>query len=562
MNSFERPSDSEQHPSNEMLSVLAREIESLRQDLSGQLNQDVRWLQGEKTRLMSDIDRLRQQREQLQGAQDRAQQERWARDFAQAIATELQAQLRDRLHQEALNRNSASEPAARALDGSDPPAVDLAAYRSLTLLDSTINQTFSTLQKDISSYQSSLSQQLSRMHSMESQAETVLEALLDRLMARGGVSAADRPTLDGGRVNGRSLEPAPMPSAPPPAVKPAPPPKAPSASRWKLGILFALLSSAAFSLQNVVIRVILFPSTLLGVVPVGGIISPSLGNSILILWLRMLVVVPLVALLGTQVYNLDEQPFWSEISRFLRANNPGAKLKVIGSGFFLFLSQTLAYIAFGGMAAGVVTTLILTYPIITLLLARVFFNESLTPFRLVVSLIVFLGVALIALPFGGAIEISTLSVVTALGSGISLALCVILAQMCFKYINPSSFTLVQFGVIFIFSGVFSLFFSSAPQGIEIMPGTGAVLLLSGILLGLTSLASYLFQNLGIRWAGAASFSIAANTGPVMTSLMAWALIGETLELPQAAGMLLVTAGVIALGFKRLQLERAKQRAQS
>ncbi|NJO20777.1 MAG: DMT family transporter, partial [Spirulinaceae cyanobacterium RM2_2_10] len=345
--------------------------------------------------------------------------------------------------------------------------------------------------------------------------------------------------------------------------RPRPPtalPKSPPLSRWKLGVIFALLSSASFSLQNVLVRVILFPSTLLGVFQVGGIISPSFGNSIFILWLRMLVVVPLVALLGTEIYDLNQQPFWSEITRFLRADNATAKLKVIGSGFFLFLSQTLAYVAFGGMAAGVVTTLILTYPIVTLLLARVFFQERLTPFRLIVSLVVFLGVALIALPFDSAIQFSTLSVVTALGSGISLAICVILAQMCFKYINPSAFTLVQFGVIFVFAGLFSLYFGNVPGGIQVQPGTFSLLLLAGIALGLTSLASYLFQNLGIRWAGAASFSIVANTGPVMTSLMAFLLIGETLQGTQLGGMLLVTAGVVALGVKRLSDERAKQRA--
>jgi len=552
MNSFERPADFESGPTPDMLGVLAREIEALRQDLSAQLSQDVRWLQGEKTRLMAEIDRLRQQREQLQDAQDRVQQERWARDFAQAIASELQSQLRDRLYQEAVTRTSPGS-SSYALGNGEPPAVDLAAYRSLTLLDSTINETFSTLQKDISSYQSSLSQQLSQMHSMESQAAAVLEAVLDRLMARAGITEG-LGNLQHPR-DSVALTP-PRPETPPPATPPTTPMAAPSASRWQLGILFALLSSAAFSLQNVAVRVILFPSTLLGAWSVGGIISPSFGNSIFILWLRMLVVVPLVALLGTHIYNLDDQPFWREVFQFIRSDNTSAKLKVIGSGFFLFLSQTLAYVAFGGMAAGVVTTLILTYPIITLLLARVFFQEELTPFRLMVSLIVFLGVALIALPFDSAIEFSTLSVVTALGSGLSLALCVILAQMCFKYINPAPFTLVQFSVILVFSSFFSLFFGTIPAGIQITPGTTALLLLAGILLGLTSLASYLFQNLGIRWAGAASFSIIANTGPVMTALMAFALIGETLEILQIAGMLLVTAGVVALGVQRLQSERS------
>lgn len=553
------------------LSALTHEIESLRQDISVQLDRDVRWLQGEKGRLMQEIDQLRRQHQNLQNnyqvtlsQQQIAQQQLWAKQLAQALATQFQEQLRTRLNG-SLATATPSSPNTPALEGYSDNL-----QRLLVSLDSTMSQTFATLQQDLNSYQSTLSQQLNRMYSIESQGEVILETLVNRLIERlqesdslktplpTAPNPASLPQVTLEKPEAQQIpqtQPAPSPSP----TKPKP--KAPAASQWRMGMIFALLASFAFSLQNVVTRIILFPSTLFSLVDVGGIVSSSLGNSIFILWLRMLVVVPLVSLLGTNGYQVDNQPFWQDIQKLFVSRDVKLKLIVLASGFFLFTSQTLAYIAFGNMAAGVVTTLILTYPIITIFLASVLFDDPLTPFRIIASLVVFLGIILIAIPFGDDIGFSTLGVFAGLGSGITLAVCVLFSQMAFRQINPVPFTLVQFGVIFVFSAVFSTIGSLVnPEFVEISPGTVSVLLLAGIILGITTLVSYLFQNLGIRFAGAASYSVVANTGPVITSILAFLLIGEVLSFIQLLGMLIVTAGVIALGVKRLRDETKAAKA--
>jgi len=552
--------DNHQPPgtTEKILEALTQEIESLRQDLSIQLNNDVQWLQGEKTRLMQEIERLRLQHQQLQAnyqesvsEQQLAQQQLWAKQLAQVLAAQLQQQLGERLNGD------------RSLS-SAPPALDshnANVQKILVSLDSTLNQTFKTLQQDLSSYQSTLSQQLSRMYSMESQGEAILEALVNRLVAQ--LQGTQPPPVRDRIAPPREI--APQPAVPPqekpiPKVEAKPLPKPKPASQLQLGLVFALLASIAFSLQNVITRIILSPNSLFGVWDVGNLISPGLGNSIFILWLRMLVVVPLVSLLGTNGYQLNEQPFWKDIQKFFTAKDSKLILTVLGSGFFLFLSQTLAYIAFGNLATGLVTALILTYPIVTIFLARLFFGDRLTVFRMVASAVVFSGVVLISTS-GGVGESSNLffGLSTALGSGITLAFCVIFTQIACKKINPVPFTLIQFGVIFIFSSLFSVFFgwfvpSTDPTAIRFDSNLLPSLLLAGIILGLTTLGSYLFQNIGIRMAGAALYAIIANTGPVITSLIAWLLIQETLKPIQILGMLVVTAGVVALGVKRLRDE--------
>jgi len=517
---------------------------------------------------MQEIDQLRRQHQSLQNnyqttlsQQQIAQQQLWAKQLAHALATQFQEQLMARLNGVAPSPNrSANSP---NLDGYSENV-----QRLLVSLDSTMSQTFATLQQDLTSYQSTLSQQLNRMYSIESQGEVILETLVNRLIERLQESDSIEAPLPSA-TNPASLpqvtleKPEPQPTPPPQPAPPSPSakPKAPPASQWRTGIIFALLASFAFSLQNVVTRIILLPSTLFGLVNIGGIVAPSLGNSIFILWLRMLVVVPLVSLLGTNGYQVDNQPFWLDVQKLFSRGDLKLKLIVLASGFFLFASQTLAYIAFGNMAAGVVTTLILTYPIITIFLASVLFNDRLTSFRIIASGVVFLGIVLIAIPFGAEINFSLVGILTGLGSGVALAICVIFSQMAFRQINPIPFTLVQFGVIFVFSSVFSLIGTIInPEFIEIPPGTFSILLLAGIVLGLTTLMSYLFQNLGIRFAGAASYSIVANTGPVMTSILAFLMIGEVLTFVQVLGMLIVTAGVIALGVKRLRDETQAAKA--
>ncbi|WP_083883526.1 EamA family transporter [Spirulina subsalsa] len=553
---------------DEALQALTREIEHLRQDISGQLNQDVRWLQSEKSRLIQEIEDLRaqyhhwqSQRQEALSHEQLAQQQLWAKQFAQLLTSELKERLK-------------ANPAALAASSAkgDP-------YANLTHLDSTLSQTFHTLQQDLNSYQSNLSQQLSRMHSMESQGEVILQAFIhqtfqaiqedlnsyqstisQQLNRMQHLERQGEAIVQGlvEQLGGLPLKPSPAPSSPqkaplspstPGASIPSTPPPA---QQIRIGIFFALLSCLAFGLQNIITRTILFKSTVLGVWEVGGIISPSLGNSILILWLRMMVVVPLVGAIGTNIYQIGAQPFWQDLGQLFSGKKNRLWRNVLGSAFFLFVSQTLAYIAFGNLETGVVTTLILTYPIITIFLSRVFFGDRLTSFTIGMSLVVFLGVIIIAFPFGATINLSYTGVFTALGSGLTLAFCVIFTKLCFKDINPAPFTLIQFFLILIFSGLGSLFFWQIVPDIGFDGALLPHLLIAAILLGLTTLGSYLFQNFGIHWAGAALFSVIANTGPVLTSILAFLLIGEGLNWQEIGGICLITGGVVALAFKRLR----------
>ena len=570
-----------------LLRSMTQDIENLRQNLVVQLSQDVERLQREKALLIEDIERLQTQRQQ-----QIVQQQQLVKQITPALANQLQELLRERINQLPVSP-SVSDRGTVPLDGSggagerqgsmplsrDTAATDYNenAYRLIASLDSTLRTTFKTLQQDLSSYQSSLSQQLGHMYSLEQQGEAILEALVSRLreeIQSESLVAKNPPVApptvpppsplprrerleypennhNNSTVPSSSAQPAAtMPLVPepePPAAIPKPPPRTQPASKVQLGFLLVLLSSLALSFLNIVITVILNKSRIFGVFELGGFISPSVGNSLLILWLRMLVVVPLMTGLTSILY----PNMWRDIKQFAQSNDKPLFLKVIGSGFFLFLSQVLIYMALGPISPGVAITIFFIYPIVTVLLAWLLFGDRPSSFRGIIIACVFLGVLLIMLPTGAA-KLSGLGVAAAAGSGIAFAIYVILTQMCAKKLHPIPFSWINFVIILGFSGLSLAGPLPESWRFEVDPEMWPSLIISSVILGAITLVSYLFNNIGISLIGAARASILGATGPALTALLALVVIQRALLPLQMFGMLLVTLGVAALSFERLR----------
>ncbi len=170
-----------------ILQTVGQDLKNLHQGLIVQLSQEVTRLQAEKSRLMSDIEKLQAYHRVLQSRQvetltqqQTAQQQLWAKQLAQILAVHLQAQITERL-------NQITVPSQQAISSAENPAALPAnghsdnAHRLLASLDTTFSNTFRTLQRELDSYQSSLSQQINRMHSLEQQGEAILEELISRL---------------------------------------------------------------------------------------------------------------------------------------------------------------------------------------------------------------------------------------------------------------------------------------------------------------------------------------------------------------------------------------------
>ncbi len=611
-----------------VLRLLGQDLESLRQQVTSHLSSDIDHLQAHKQRLMADIEALegdfetlQAQHRQLQSTyvealsqQQIAQQQAWAKRLAIALASHLQGRL----------ETAITNPAALQLTTAHQEALAPLAHASqaVVALDATLQNALASLQQDLTSYHSSLSQQINRMQTLEQQGEALLDALVARLSqqlqtqlippaARRNVHSASAPP-ENPRPSGSAPGPA-LPaayrgsqtsaSAPQPGASQRPPthnsphrtpragaqnadsqnattlPYGPAAqddaagitggdrittARLQAGLLMVVLSTLALSLHNVAVGVIGYGGQILGRMAVEGVLPLTIPNSLLLLWLRMVVVVPLLALVAPRLY-----PRVGDDLRQLFQNADRRPLvQVVASGGFLFLSQVLIYKAIADIGPGVAVTLLFMYPLITVPLAWFLFGDRPTPLRLVVMFAITIGIVFTALPriysdLSGS-GVSLWGVGAALLSSVAFALFLVSMQLSFKRLHPVSVSLLQFSTIFILTSLILIvgsFLGLDPGA----PSRPLSLYLGAAVLGLLTLLGYLFNNYGVKLLGASQASIVAASGPVVTAIMAYLITpGEksTLLFIQWMGVTLVTLGVISLSLERLASQRRQARRRS
>lgn len=317
-------------------------------------------------------------------------------------------------------------------------------------------------------------------------------------------------------------------------------------SKARLGLWLILISTLALSIHNVIVRITIGQSVnLFGLFSIGGLIQPTIGNSLLILWLRMLVVVPLMMGIAGWLYPLA----WQDLQRLILRRDRRPLFHIIGSGAFLFLSQVLIYIAIAQIGPGVAVTILFMYPLITVPLAWWLFHDRPTRSRIAVMSVILIGVVLVAVPSLGAAKIGG-GVITAVFSGMAFALYLILMQLGFRASHPVPVSVIQFLTVLVLSSI-SLSLPIA-LGVSILPDARIGFLGGGLILGVLTLVGYLTNNFGVRYLGAAQASIVASSGPVLTAVLAAFVIRTKLDWVQGVGILLVTIGVTALSLERMK----------
>ncbi|NET38674.1 MAG: EamA family transporter [Cyanothece sp. SIO1E1] len=557
------------------LKSITQDLRHLRQSLL----HDIKQLQTERSNLAHDIEVLKSEHQMLQANQQAslsrqqvAQQELWAKRLAQSLASHLQERLNRQMQQSGSNLATDRNLTRANLASSSaiaPHSPSENAHQLLTSLDSTLNTTLQSLKQDLNTYQSDLSQQVNRMHSLERQGEAILDALVERLSQHlqaqvTKTQANHLPPLadDSNRSEynqtaqisrqglyiqstvsnavstiSRDIATSKVDDALQPPTT-----AARGLAKSKQGLILILLSTIALSVHNVVVGLIGYGGNLFRQLPLPQLIEYSIPNALLVLALRMFVVVPLMALLAARLY----PPVWNDIKRFTKAGAMKPMLGVIGSGFFLFLSQVLVYTAIGQIGAGLAVTILFMYPLVTVPLAWFLFGDRPTKLRIGVMAAISAGIIFAALPklsLSG--DASVWGVGTAVLSGISFACYLVSMQISFRKLHPIPVSLIQFATIF----VLALFMLTLIGGADIEPLNWPGLLIGCVVLGVLTLIGYFLNNLGVRLMGAARASIVASSGPVLTAVLAFLITpGEitAFKSVQIFGIFLVTLGVAAL----------------
>jgi drug/metabolite transporter (DMT)-like permease len=544
------------NPAEEMLRTVSQELQSIKDNWLADINN----LRAEKSRLETEIEQMQSTQQLLKSQQPVGltqttqgdQQQVWAQQLAQILANHLQERLRQQLSQSTGEASPASATPGESSDNT---------YRILSSVDSTLNTTLKALQQDVSSYQSALSQQLGRMQTLEQQGEAILEALVSRLKNQLQTAPAPRPiTIDTPQpsVEATLLETGVVETT---SQSVAPPPPIiigrPTLNR---GFWLIVMSSLVLAFQNVVTKIILVkkPVFLLG--SLGGFVQPTAGNALLILFMRMAIELPLLFFVARWLYPRA----WMDLRQLLNKSRRKFLGWMLGTGLTLFLSQFFFYIALGNIPTGVATTIFFIYPTAIILLDWQIFGSRPSLSLSLATMSIYLGVFL-SLPFQQGIKDTNLwlGIATAVASGISLALYVILTRICAQKLklHPLPFRIVDCTTILVLSALSVQIANIIPLKIlvsNVAPNMWNSLWIWTGILAIATLLGLVLNHFGLRQIGSPIAPMIGAVVPALTTVLAAVLIGEKLLPVQAIGVAIVTLWVLGISAENVQRMMARK----
>ena len=332
-----------------------------------------------------------------------------------------------------------------------------------------------------------------------------------------------------------------------------------ASKQWRRGLVLVLLATLFLSLQNNLVKIAQAPAAIpvLGGLQAGGYVTTDPHNPfqvpLLVLLIRITFLLPLLWAILPSL----KPGAWTEARQVVTGEDRLLKLRIVAAGVFLFCSQTLNYFAIAKLGPATAVTIFFIYPTITTLLAWWCFGERPSWQQWVAIVLIYLGCAWLAFKipvetFGTDLPKALSSFATAdpwgllaaIGSGTMFALEGVIAQSCFRKVNPATFTGLVFTVEWLVLSGFALFV------IHVSLNSG--LLVMGLLLCLATLSGYLFNNFGIREIGAAATAIIGSSGPAVTAILGVLILSDGLKVQQWGAIALVTVGVVLMNLARIQ----------
>ena len=257
--------------------------------------------------------------------------------------------------------------------------------------------------------------------------------------------------------------------------------------------------------------------------------------AVALLWLRMLVMVPALILLATQIHRRT----WEDLQEWIYRRDRLITV-LIGSGIALFFSQVLLYQAIAQVGPVLGATLLFLYPLLVVPLGLLTRRWRLSPLG---------GIALAAIAMGGFLTIRP-TVRPAIGTATPTAIWLgLLASVAFslylvltnvsyqQQCHPIPVGVVQFSTVAVLSSIVLIVKPLELENISLFSFA-----LWGILLGTVMLLVYLFDYSSLRMSGARATAVVAIT-PLATVAIAWSFSSpDPLEIIQWTGILLLSIG--------------------
>jgi drug/metabolite transporter (DMT)-like permease len=255
----------------------------------------------------------------------------------------------------------------------------------------------------------------------------------------------------------------------------------------------------------------------------------------------------------------DSIVFFSLLGIFILFNRFGFRISQSNIPFFLLYGFVLS--AFNAVwtisvalnGAAVSTVLAYSSPAFTALLARWLFNEKLDPVKITAILMSFVGCFLIAGAYN-LVEwrLNPLGIATGLVSGLLFALYILMGKSSSRRsINPWTAMLYSFGIAAFFLFFYVIMPVRWPEGISStnifwLDGKVAGWLVLILLAVGPTLGGYGLYTVSMTYLQASVASLIATLEPVLTALLAYAMLGERFTFIQIVGGIMISLGVVVL----------------
>lgn len=219
----------------------------------------------------------------------------------------------------------------------------------------------------------------------------------------------------------------------------------------------------------------------------------------------------------------------------------GHAVKLAVLGVLFGLSSVMLFVSFHFMNAGIASTILFSYPIMTALLMVIFYREHITGTTVLSLLLALSGIALLYRGEGGQ-TLSLTGVMLVLASSLLYALYIVYVHQFQAQISGVKFTfwVILFG-FFTISG-YMLFVGDSLQLLHGWTQWGCAVQLAV----LPTVLSLFFMNVAIKEVGSTSSSILGALEPVTAVVISTFVFGEDFTPRLALGILLILSAVILI----------------
>lgn len=225
----------------------------------------------------------------------------------------------------------------------------------------------------------------------------------------------------------------------------------------------------------------------------------------------------------------------------------GHAIKLAILGTLMSMSSVTLYVSFHYMNAGIASTILFSYPIMTAVLMVMFFHERIT-WRTTIAIVLALsGISLLYHGGNGGSVLSTTGMLLVLLSSLLYALYIVYVSQ-FKIVMSAekyTFWVVFFGWIAVI--VYMAFTREAPQ---LLHGTEWLWAIQLALL--PTILSLFFINIAIKSIGSTPTAIMGALEPMTAVVISCTLFGEQFTLRLAVGIVLILSAVTLIILKKKQ----------